>query len=311
MAEKIIKYFPIWAILFAAIAFFCDSYFASLKSAIIPLLAIVMFGMGMTLTWDNFREVIKTPKSILVGFSLQYLVMPFAAYFISAILDLSPMLMAGLVLVGCSPGGTASNVITFLAGGNVALSITLTLVSTIAAVLFTPFLTMVLLNHVVPVPALEMFLDILQIVLVPVIIGTAINSFMNNKIKSISNIFPLISALAIILIIAIIVALNKTKISEVSLLLVFAVILHNSTGIILGYYVTKLLRFDNKTCRTIAIEVGMQNSGLGVALAIKYFSATAALPGAIFSIWHNLSGSIYAGLLRMWDTKNEFQNKKI
>ncbi len=310
MAEKIIKYFPVWAVLFAVMAYYFDSYFASLKSAIIPLLAIVMFGMGMTLTWDNFREVIKKPKSILVGFSLQYLIMPFSAYFISVILDLSPMLMAGLVLVGCSPGGTASNVITFLAGGNVALSITLTLVSTITAVLFTPFLTMVLLNHVVPVPAMEMFLDILQIVLVPVILGTAINSFMNNKIKNISNIFPLISALAIILIIAIIVALNKTKISEVSLLLVFAVILHNSTGLILGYYITRLLRFDNKTCRTIAIEVGMQNSGLGVALAIKYFSATAALPGAIFSVWHNLSGSIYAGLLRMWDIKNKFQNKK-
>ena len=303
MIEKITRLFPIWAVVFSLLAFFYSELFTGMKSWIVPLLTIVMFGMGMTLTWDNFRQVLKSPFLILLGFSLQYLVMPFAAYLISLAFNLPAALMAGMVLVGSSPGGTASNVITYLGKGNVALSITLTLTSTIFAVGLTPLLSLLLLNHVVPVPAGEMFLDILQMVLVPVLVGTAINSFFGKKMGSIRDIFPLLSTLAIVLIIAIVVALNKTKLSDVGLILVAAVMLHNLVGLTVGYYIPKLLKFDVTVCRTIGIEVGMQNSGLAVALAVKYFSAAAALPGAIFSVWHNLSGSVIAGWWRQKDSR--------
>jgi len=305
LIDKITKLFPIWAILFSLLAYFYSDLFGDFKSWIIPLLTVVMFGMGMTLTWENFKEIFKSPAVILLGFGLQFLIMPGAAYAISLLFSLSPVIMAGIVLVGCSPGGTASNVITYLGNGNVALSITLTLTSTIFAVGLTPLLSYLLLNQVVPVPAGDMFLSILQIVLIPVLLGTAINSFFSKKIERIRNIFPLISTLAIIFIIAIIVALNKTKFAEMNLIIIAAVILHNITGLTFGYFVPKLFGYDKKICRTIGIEVGMQNSGLSVALAVKFFSAAAALPGAIFSIWHNLSGSVLAGWWRYKDEKNK------
>jgi len=307
MTHNITKLFPLWAILFSVLAYFYNGLFIGFRSAIVPLLTVVMFGMGMTLKWGNFREMFKSPLLILFGVSLQYLVMPGAAYLISTLLNLSPVMMAGVVLLGCSPGGTASNVITYLAKGNVALSITLTLASTVLAIALTPFLSWLILNHVVPVPADDMFLDILQIVLVPVLLGTGINSLFSDKIGKIRNVFPLISTLAIVFIIAIIVALNKSKIEEINLIIIAAVILHNFTGLTFGYFVPKLLKYDKKICRTLAIEVGMQNSGLSVALAVKFFSATAALPGAIFSIWHNISGSVLAA---WWSSGKEKSNIK-
>jgi len=304
MIDKITKLFPLWAVLFSIIAYFNASFFSELKFAIIPLLALIMFGMGMTLTWDNFKAVLKSPMTLILGFSLQYLIMPFSGYIISILLNLPPELMTGVILVGCSPGGTASNVITYLGNGNVALSITLTLISTIFAVLLTPALTYVFLNHVVQVPALKMLIDILQIVLIPVILGTAINSLFKAKIDKIKNIFPLISTLAIILIISIIAAINKSALATVNFMIILAVILHNMTGLTFGYFIPMLFKYDKSICRTISIEVGMQNSGLSVALAVKYFSA-AALPGAIFSIWHNISGSILAGLWSYRDRKKK------
>ena len=302
MIHKITKLFPLWAILFSIMAYFYNGFLAGFKFAIVPLLTVVMFGMGMTLKWENFREIFKSPLLILLGVSLQYVVMPASAFLISILLNLSPVMMAGVVLVGCSPGGTASNVITYLAKGNVALSITLTLTSTVLAVALTPFLSWLILKQVVPVPAGDMFLDILQIVLIPVLIGTGINSILGQKIEKIRILFPLISTLAIVIIIAIIVALNKSKIEEINLIIIAAVILHNLTGLCFGYFIPKLFKYDNKVCRTLSIEVGMQNSGLSVALAVKFFSAAAALPGAIFSIWHNLSGSVLAA---WWSSGNK------
>jgi BASS family bile acid:Na+ symporter len=303
--DRITKLFPLWAILFSLFAYFYNELFVDLKSAIVPLLTVVMFGMGMTLKWKNFSEIFKSPLVILLGLSLQYLVMPGAAYLISVMLNLSPVMMAGVVLVGCSPGGTASNIITYLGNGNVALSITLTLTSTVLAVALTPLLSYIILNHVVPVPAIEMFLDILLIVLIPVLAGTAINTFFSNKIGKIRNIFPLLSTLAVVIIIAIIVAINKSKIADMNFVIIAAVILHNATGLTFGYFIPKLLNYDSRICRTICIEVGMQNSGLSVALAVKFFSAAAALPGAIFSIWHNLSGSVLASWWRSKDEKTK------
>jgi bile acid:Na+ symporter, BASS family len=304
MINKITRLFPLWAVLFSFLAYFYTGLFAGFKSAIVPLLTVVMFGMGMTLTWDNFQKIFKSPALILLGVGLQFLVMPVAAYLISVLLHLTPVMMAGVVLVGCSPGGTASNVITYLGKGNVALSITLTLTSTVLAVALTPFLSWLILKQVVPVPAGEMFMDVLQIVLAPVLIGTAINSFFSAGMGRIRHLFPLISTLAIVIIIAIIVALNKSKIEEINMIIIAAVVLHNFTGLSFGYFIPKLFRYDKTICRTLAIEVGMQNSGLSVALAVKYFSAAAALPGAVFSIWHNLSGSMLAALWRSGKNRN-------
>ncbi len=286
--------FPLWAILLSVVAFFSPDYFSGLKPAIIPLLMVVMFGMGMTLTWSNFKEVLKTPGIIFTGVILQYTIMPFTAFLISLLLGLPLEYTAGMVLVGSSAGGTASNVICYLAKGNVALSITLTMTSTLIAVIATPALSLLFLNQFIDVPFLDMFYSIMQIIIAPVIIGTTLNSLFGSKLKNISYVFPFISTIGIIIIIAIIAGLNQSKIKDIGFLIILAVMLHNITGLLCGYWVSRLLGYTERTCRTISIEVGMQNSGLSVALAVKFFSLSAAIPGAIFSIWHNLSGSFLA-----------------
>lgn len=307
MVHRMTQLFPLWAIILSIAAYFLPDLFVPFKTSIIPLLAVVMFGMGMTLKWENFNKVVKSPKIIWIGVSLQYLVMPLSAFIISKVLGLSPALTAGMVLVGSSAGGTASNVITYLAKGDVALSITLTMTSTLIAVVMTPFLSYIYLHQIVPVPFLKMLWSILQIVLIPVLLGTTINSLFAENIKKIRSVFPLISVLAIVVIIAIIVGLNQQRLSNLGFVIIFAVILHNVSGLVSGYWLTRFLGYDDRTCRTVGIEVGMQNSGLSVALAIKYFSAAAAIPGAIFSIWHNLSGSFLAGY---WSWRNESNLKK-
>lgn len=222
--------------------------------------------------------------------------MPFYAWGISTLMTLPPMLLAGMILLGCSPGGTASNVITYLAKGDLALSITLTSISTLIAVVATPYLTLFYVGQTVPVDAAAMLFSIVKIVILPVFFGLLINVLFGEKLFAAKDVFPLISVIAIVLIIAIVVALNASKLAEIGFVLVGAVVLHNILGLISGYGVARLLGYDEKICRTLSIEVGMQNSGLAVALASKYFAPSAALPGAFFSIWHNISGSILASI---------------
>jgi bile acid:Na+ symporter, BASS family len=293
--------FPLWALLFSLLAYWQPGLFVGLKPAILPLLGIVMFGMGMTLTWGHFRAVLQRPAAVGLGVVLQYLVMPLAAWLIAEVLGLPPALMAGLVLVGACPGGTASNVVCFLAKGDVALSITLTTVSTLLAIVMTPLLTDLYVGQKVPVPVGDMLWSIFKIVLVPVTLGVVVNRLLGAKLTRFKPVYPLVSVIAIVVIIAIIVALNRANLSSLGVAVAVAVVLHNLLGLLLGYWIPKALGLPERLCRTLAIEVGMQNSGLGVALAVKYFSVTAALPGAIFSIWHNLSGSVLAGF---WSRKN-------
>ena len=295
MIHLLTRLFSLWAVILSAIAFLFPDLFAGLRPAIVPLLAVVMFCMGMTLKWSDFKETVKSPKIILIGVLLQYSVMPLSAFFISKAFGLPPEYIAGMVLVGSSAGGTASNVICYLARGNVALSITLTMVSTLIAVFAMPALSLLYLHEIVHVPFLKMLFSILQIVLIPVLTGTTLNTFLGTKIKKIGPFFPFVSTIAIVVIIAIIIGLNQTKLKEVGFVIVCAVMLHNLCGLLIGFWFPKLLGYDNRTCRTLSIEVGMQNSGLSVALAVKHFSVMAAIPGAIFSIWHNLSGSFLAG----------------
>jgi BASS family bile acid:Na+ symporter len=293
-ADLLTRRFPYLAVLASAVAVYYPQYFVPLKPAIVPLLGVVMFGMGMTLTLESFKAVVRQPALVGLGVGLQFLLMPFVAWVVALAFRLPPQLAAGLVLVGACPGGTASNVICYLARGNVALSITLTAVSTLAAVFMTPVLTWLYVGQSVPVPVAEMLVSILKIVIVPVTLGVVVNTWLGSRLTRLRHLFPAISVLAIVLIIAIIVAINRPQLASLVLPVVFSVMLHNLAGLAGGYWLPRWLGHDETTCRTLAIEVGMQNSGLGVALAMKYFSAAAALPGAVFSIWHNLSGATLA-----------------
>jgi len=196
--------------------------------------------------------------------------------------------------VGSCPGGTASNVICFLSRGDVALSVTLTAISTLLAFLATPFLTWLYVGQSIDVPVLKMLVSILKIVLLPVLLGVVINTYFGQHLERIKTVLPVLSVLTIVIVIAIVTALNADNFKQLSFLVVIAVMLHNLLGLAAGYFITRRLGYDIQTARTLAIEVGMQNSGLGTALAVKYFGAAAALPGALFSVWHNLSGALLA-----------------
>jgi len=288
--------FPLGAVLLSLVAFSIPELFIPLAPSIVLLLGLVMFGMGITLTAKDFLYVLKRPQIIFLGLFLQFMLMPLLAWLISLTLGLPLLLGAGLILVGACPGGTASNVICYLARGDVALSITLTSCSTLLAMIMTPFLTWLYIGQEIAVPLVQMFLDIVKVIIVPVVLGVVVNYYAGEKFSRFKQLFPAMSMLAIMLIIAIIVAINKPQLASMILPVFVAVFLHNSLGLLGGYWIPKVLGLDKKICKTLAIEVGMQNSGLAVALAGNYFSAVAALPGAIFSIWHNISGAILAGI---------------
>ncbi len=298
MIQRLTQLFPLWAILFSLFAWWQPQWLVAGKPAIVPLLMLIMFGMGLSLSWDDFRRALKQPGVIGLGVVMQYSLMPLIAFIIGHLLQLPAEILAGLVLVGACPGGTASNVIAYLARANVALSVAITFASTLVAVIATPLLTWLYLGERIPVPVSGMLISLVQIVVIPVVAGCLLNTFLQRQLAPDRELFPLISVAAIVLVIGIIVALNATRISEAGLLVVAAVILHNGLGLLSGYGIARLLRLDKITARTLAIEVGMQNSGLGVALAIKHFTPLAALPGALFSVWHNLSGSLLASLWR-------------
>ena len=292
--NRFVTFFPVAALLGTLLALARPEWLVGLKPAIVPLLGLVMLGMGLGLTLEHFVQVLRRPGVVLLGMALQYGIMPLAGWAVGLALGLPPSLLVGFVLVGACPGGTASNLICYLARGDVALSITLTTASTLAAVIMTPALTWLYVGEWVPVPALEMLLSIAQVILLPVGLGVLINRWAGSRIEPLAPFLPMVSMVAIVLIIAIIVALNRDDLASLGTATALAVILHNSAGLIAGYGLARLLRQDEVRARTLAIEVGMQNSGLAVALAIKYFSPAAALPGALFSIWHNLSGSLLA-----------------
>lgn len=286
--------FPVWALIISVVAYCFPDVFTGLKSMIIPLLMLVMLGMGLTLTWRDFRQVWCYRKIVSVGVAIQFTIMPIAAWLIALALGLSQAHMIGMMLVGATAGGTASNVMAYLAKGNLAISVSMTLISTLIAVFMLPFLTWLFLGQSVDVPAVSMLSTLLKIIVMPVAAGMILNYFLKRYISTFTPWFSLFSMAAILLIIAIVVALNKGNLVSTAWLVAIAVVLHSLIGLSSGYSVTRLMGYDSVIARTIAIEVGMQNSGLSVALALKYFNATSALPGALFSIWHNLSGALFA-----------------
>lgn len=269
-------------------------------SAITPMLGIVMFGMGLTLRPSDFKPVLQNPKSIIIGELAQFIIMPFLAWLLCRLLPLSPGLAIGIILVGCCPGGTASNVICYLAKGDIALSVAMTGVSTLLAPVVTPALVWLLAGESVNIDIIGMFLSIVQVVILPIVLGFGFNHYFRKVTKLITPLLPMFSTLAISSIIGIIVAHNSESITNCSLIVGTAVIMHNVFGLILGYSLAALTGSERRKRSAIAIEVGMQNSGLATSLAATHFAMfpMAAVPGAIFSVWHNFSGSIAAQIFR-------------
>jgi len=287
--------FPLGAILVTLLSFYFPSLLIPYTDYLSLLLGILMFGMGLGLRFENFAEILRRPKIILIGVVLQFLFMPFIAFAVARLFALDQSLLIGLVLVGACPGGTASNVVCYLARGDVALSIMITVVSTVLAVVMTPVLTWLYLGQQVNVPVASMMMNIFVITLLPVAAGVLLNHYLGKRLLLLKKIFPFVSMVAIMLIIGIVMALTQPQIHMAALPVLATVFWQNALGLVAGYYSAKWLGLDEKIRRTIAIEVGMHNSGLAVVLAKDYFTVLAALPGAVFSVWHNISGSLVAG----------------
>ncbi|AHC64446.1 bile acid:sodium symporter family protein [Pseudomonas aeruginosa] len=295
--------FPFWVLLFAILAFFRPAWFLPLTAAIAPLLGLVMFGMGLTLKGEDFREVARHPIRVLIGVLAQFVIMPGLAWLLCSLLQLPAEIAVGVILVGCCPGGTASNVMTWLSRGDVALSVAITSVTTLLAPLVTPALVWLLASAWLPVSFAAMFLSILQVVLVPIALGLLAQRLLGERTRQVAEVLPLVSVFSIVVIIAAVVAASQARIAESGLLIMAVVMLHNGFGLLLGYLTGKLTGMPLAQRKALAIEVGMQNSGLGAALANAHFSPLAAVPSALFSVWHNLSGSLLAALFRrMEDT---------
>ncbi|MDO4182398.1 MAG: bile acid:sodium symporter family protein [Coriobacteriia bacterium] len=292
----------VFIILFSVVAFFVPGLFAWCTSYTTIFLAVAMFGMGLTISFKDFGVVFSHPKEVVLGCVLQYTVMPCAAWLIATALQLDADLALGVILVGCCPGGTASNVIAYIAKGDVPLSVGMTIVSTLLAPLVTPLLVFALAGAWVEVSIWAMMQTVVQVVLIPVALGIAINAFAGNVIRRVEPVLPLVSVAAIVMIVAGIVAVNNQKIVQCGVLVLVAVMLHNACGMGLGYLVARLFKLDYAKTTSVAIEVGMQNSGLSVSLATANFAANplATLPGAIFSVWHNIAGSLFAS----WRARN-------
>lgn len=290
--------FPVLILLGGLCGMLMPQAFLGLSSWINPLLMVIMFCMGLTLTMPDFALVFKNPLPVLGGVAAQFIIMPSMGWLVATMLQLEPALAAGLILVGCAPGGTASNVVSYLARGNVALSVAMTSVSTLLAPLLTPALALWLAGQYMPVDAGSMAISVVQIVLIPVVLGIFLRMLFNRFVDKVSGALPWLSVLAITFVVTVIVAGSARTIVTAGLLVLVAVVLHNALGLALGYAIGILLRVPEDSRRTIAIEVGMQNSGLAGGLAKQYFSPEAALPGAVFSVWHNLSGALIAAYWR-------------
>ena len=266
-----------------------------------PLLMVVMFGMGLTMKAGDFAVVFARPRDVIVGCAAQFLIMPALAFGLGKAFGLSAELLAGAVLVGACPGGTASNVITYLAGGDTALSVGMTSVNTLLAPLLTPALTYLFLRTSVEVDVGAMFLSILLVVIVPIALGVLISRFFGTLTERAKDALPSVSVAAICLIVAAVVSHNSEKILSTGGVIFAVVILHNLLGYLCGFLIGVLFKMDAPRKKALSIEIGMQNSGLAASLAAGAFPALAmaAVPGAIFSVWHNISGAILAGIFKV------------
>ncbi|UTW49268.1 bile acid:sodium symporter family protein [Bacterioplanoides sp. SCSIO 12839] len=302
------RFFPILAIAVSVLAWYEPQPLIAWKSATVPLLMVIMFCMGLTLRPADFQRVLNKPKPIATGVMLQFLLMPLTAWALARVLGLSDELTIGLILVGACAGGTASNVMTYLAGGDVALSVSMTLMSTLWSVVLTPYLVWFYSGAEINVDIQAMIFSIAKIVITPILLGLLANHYIPELGKRLNQYLPDLASAVILIVVAIIVALNADEIATLGMTAALAVMLHNLIGLAGGYWIARWNGHTEVEARTIAIEVGMQNSGLGVALALKFYGPVAALPGALFSIWHNISGSVLAAF---WKWKIQQNIKQI
>lgn len=302
------KFMAVIVLVVAALALFVPKTCLWIQTAWVNyLLMIVMFGMGLTLKLEDFKLVFTRPKDILLGCVAQFTIMPLLAFGLGKICGLDAALLAGVVLVGTCPGGTSSNVITYLSKGDVALSVGMTSVNTILAPLLTPAITYLLLRTTVEVNIVSMFISIVQVVIVPIALGFIINKFFGNFTQKLVKVLPSVSVIAICLIVAAVVSHNSEKIFTTGAIVFVVVILHNLLGYVCGFAVGKLLHLNIPKTKALSVEVGMQNSGLATSLAGTAFPdmAMATVPGAVFSVWHNISGAILANIYRKWGSEEE------
>ena len=306
LCHYISEYMGVLVLAAAVLALLFPETMAGIRPTVINyLLGVVMFGMGLTLNLQDFRIVFSRPKDVIIGCIAQFTMMPLLAWGLSRLFSLDEALALGVVLVGCCPGGTASNVITYLAKGDLALSVGMTGVSTLLAPFLTPLLTWALAGKSVNVDVIGMLLSILWVVVLPIVIGLLVKGLWPKFTERATDYLPAFSSIAIALIVAIIISANADRLLAGGLLIVLVVVLHNVCGLGLGYLTGRLLGLSEPKKRAISIEVGMQNSGLASSLATLHFAAypLATIPGAIFSVWHNISGAIVAYLFRKKKTK--------
>ena len=302
MALRIVNLFWLWTLLGVAWAWAVPEHFiwflgnipGTAISMISVGLGVIMLGMGMTLAFADFKEVIKMPRWTLLGVAAQFVIMPFVGWAVATASGLPDQFKLGIILVSCCPGGTASNVVTFLARGNLALSVLMTTVSTLLAVGLTPFLTKTYASAILRIEAGPMILSMLTIVLLPILAGLLLNRYLGGKLRIAKEISPVVSVLVIVLIVSAVVAATKQSITLHWKTLVPAVFLVHALGFSLGYAWARLFGFPERECRTVSIEVGMQNSGLGSSLAKTHFSLLAAAPCAISAFFHCVIGSLLA-----------------
>lgn len=310
--KKICDFIARWmgglVLLLVVLALLMPAPFAAIDQWVInPMLGLIMFGMGMTLSPQDFRIVFSRPKDVIIGCTAQFTVMPLLAWVLSWLFDLPPEQALGVILVGCCPGGTASNVITYLAKGDLALSVGMTATSTVLAPLMTPLLTWLMAGKFVDVDTVAMLMSIVYVVIGPVAAGFLIQRYMPRFTRWAVAYLPAFSSLMIALLVAIIVGHNAGQLLKGGMVVVLVVIIHNIGGFTLGYVLGRLLGLSDDKRKAISIEVGMQNSGLASSLATIHFAAypMAVVPGAIFSVWHNVCGAFVAKLFASrWYSKN-------
>lgn len=308
VSQFVNKTFALWVIVFGILGFIFPEIFKQCGPYVPYLLGVVMFGMGLTLSTSDFREILRRPKDVAVGVVAQFTVMPLLAYVLCRLFDLSPDVAVGLMLLGSAPGGTASNVVTFLARGDVALSVTITSCTTLLAPVVTPALMYVAANQWLAIDPMAMFLSIVKVILVPIAAGVFIRKLVGDKrLESVVATLPVISVGAIVVILAAVIAGTKPQLLNVGPLIFAAVVIQNAFGMLLGWWAGRAMGMDLAKRKCLCFEVGMQNSGLAVALATVHFAANpmAALPAALGAFWHNVSGPVLATLFQGWHEAGE------
>ncbi|WP_367996759.1 bile acid:sodium symporter family protein [Haloferax volcanii] len=298
LSELANTYFVGLVLLASAAALAQPDLFTWIAPYISPLLGLIMLGMGLTLQPADFRRLAERPRDVAIGALAQWLVMPTAAYALTVVLSLPPELAVGVILVGAAPGGTASNVMAYLGKGDVALSVAITTVTTLAAPLVMPAWVVALAGEQLQVGFVDLFLNIVQIVFIPVVLGFALRVVLDRNAPEVAevglDVFPLVSVLSIVAIVAAVVGLNVDTILGAGAAAIGAVVLHNAIGLGTGYGTGRLAGMSADRVRTTTFEVGLQNSGLAAALALSFFTPAAALPPALFSVWHNITGPLLA-----------------